>query len=259
MRRVGLFSLLLLSGLALAVWACNVAHVGQKTPGPIDTGITNTVQAKLFEDPTLKAREIHVSSQNGVVTLTGMVNSNLEIVAVERLATQASGVTQVIDQLVVSPPPAAQAPGSAPPVQQARSAQHRIKRARRLEDIAATRATKPLTNQAAASVARSPASTPPKPAEVVRVTPPPPPPPPRVIVPAGMVVRVQMIDSIDSKHNHPGEEFAATLAAPVVAGPTVGTGSSPRRRARRITPSLTPTWRGASRIDRPWPSNSTTR
>ena len=249
MRRVGLFSLLLLSGLALAVWACNVAHVGQKTPGPIDTAITNAVQAKLFEDPTLKAREIHVSSQNGVVTLTGMVNSNVERLAVERLANQASGVTQVIDQLVVSPPPAAQAPGSAPPVQQARSAQHRIKRARRLEDIAATRATKPLTNHAAASVARSPASTPPKPAEVVRVTPPPPPPPPRVIVPAGMVVRVQMIDSIDSKHNHPGEEFAATLAAPVVAGPTVVFPQGGDARVRLVEAQQSGRFRGSSALE----------
>ncbi len=55
----------------------------------------------------------------------------------------------------------------------------------------------------------------------MRVTPPPPPSPPRLTVPAGIVVRVQMIDSIDSKHNHPGDEFAVTLAAPVVAGAKV--------------------------------------
>jgi BON domain len=249
MRRVRLFSPVLLSALALAFWACNVAHVGQKTPGPDDTAITTAVQAKLFEDPTLKAREIRVISQNGIVTLSGTVESNVERLAVERLAHQASGVTQVIDQLVVTAPPAAQAPPTAPPVQQARSAQHRIEPARRRENVAATHAAKPLTNDVAVSAARSPASTPPKPAEVVRVTPPPPPPPPPVTVPAGMVVRVQMIDSIDSKHNHPGDEFAATLAAPVVAGPKVVFPQGADARVRLVEAQQSGRFRGSSALE----------
>ncbi len=35
-------------------------------------------------------------------------------------------------------------------------------------------------------------------------------------IPAGTRITVQMIDSVDSARNHPGEEFAATLANPVV-------------------------------------------
>ena len=38
---------------------------------------------------------------------------------------------------------------------------------------------------------------------------------------AGTVVTVQMIDPVDSGRNHVGEEFAATVAAPVVVGDTV--------------------------------------
>jgi hypothetical protein len=37
-----------------------------------------------------------------------------------------------------------------------------------------------------------------------------------VTIPAGTVITVRMIDSIDSSRNRPGEEFAATVDAPVV-------------------------------------------
>jgi hypothetical protein len=37
-------------------------------------------------------------------------------------------------------------------------------------------------------------------------------------VPAGTVITVRMIDSVDSKTSRPGDEFAATVAEPVVVG-----------------------------------------
>jgi hypothetical protein len=40
-------------------------------------------------------------------------------------------------------------------------------------------------------------------------------------VPAGSVLTVRMIDSIDSRKNQPGEEFDATVDTPVVSGSTV--------------------------------------
>ena len=115
MHRLRPLLLVLIAAFATTFWACNAAHLGQRNPGPDDTVIMNAVQSKLFEDPALKVREIHVTSQNGVVTLTGAVNSNIERLAVERLANQASGVTQVIDQIVVSAPPMAQAPSTGRP------------------------------------------------------------------------------------------------------------------------------------------------
>lgn len=44
------------------------------------------IQSKLFEDSPLKTRDVRVSSQDGVVTLSGIVNTDLEKAAVERIA-----------------------------------------------------------------------------------------------------------------------------------------------------------------------------
>lgn len=40
-------------------------------------------------------------------------------------------------------------------------------------------------------------------------------------IPAGTVITVRMIDSVDSQHNRPGDEFDATVAEPVVVGDRV--------------------------------------
>ena len=40
-------------------------------------------------------------------------------------------------------------------------------------------------------------------------------------LPAGTLITVQMIDSVDSKSNRPGDEFAGTVAEPVVEGDRV--------------------------------------
>jgi len=82
-----------------------------------DATIVSDIQAKLFDDSVLKARDIHVTSQDGVVTLSGTVNTDLEKAAVDRIASHESGVKKVVDGLTVSgssATPAATA-ASAPP------------------------------------------------------------------------------------------------------------------------------------------------
>ena len=82
-----------------------------------DSTIVSDIQAKLFDDSVLKARDIHVTSQDGVVTLSGTVNTDLEKAAVDRIASHESGVKKVVDGLTVSgssATPAATA-ASAPP------------------------------------------------------------------------------------------------------------------------------------------------
>lgn len=62
----------------------------------------------------------------------------------------------------------------------------------------------------------APASPPP-----AAAAPPPPAPPapqPHVTIPAGAVVTVRMVDSIDSSKNTAGQDFAATLDSPILAG-----------------------------------------
>jgi hypothetical protein len=222
---------------------CNALKVGQSTD---DKAVTTQIQAKLFDDSVLKTRDIHVASDKGTVTLTGTVGTNLEKAAAERIAGQADGVKIVVNQLVVSSAPTAESPAGmqpaqtaeatppqVPPPTAARTERPRASGRRRHaassssdqttadetsapEPLAASQP--PLAAQAAppATVAAAPppAAPPSPPAPVVK-------PPEQITIPAGTVFSVRMIDSIDSAQNHAGDEFAATLGAPVVVGDRV--------------------------------------
>jgi len=73
--------------------------------GVTDDTIVSDINAKLWEDRILKTLDVRVSSEDGVVTLRGKVNTQLQRAAVEHMAKTEKGVRQVIDQLTVSPPP----------------------------------------------------------------------------------------------------------------------------------------------------------
>jgi beta-barrel assembly-enhancing protease len=85
------------------------AAMAERVPAPsgqaavTDNTIVSDLNAALWQDTTLKTLDIRVSSEGGVVTLAGKVNTKLEKAAVERLATGEKGVRQVIDHLTVSP------------------------------------------------------------------------------------------------------------------------------------------------------------
>ena len=90
----------------LLLGACNGFKLFQSTD---DKTITTSIQAKLFSDPVLKTRDVHVDSRNGIVTLSGTVGTDLEKAAVEQIATQEDGVKKVVNLLGVasaSSPPA---------------------------------------------------------------------------------------------------------------------------------------------------------
>ncbi|HTV54869.1 MAG TPA: M48 family metalloprotease [Terriglobia bacterium] len=87
------------------------AAMAERVPTPsgeaavTDNTIVSDLNGALWQDTTLKTLDIRVSSEGGVVTLTGKVNTRLEKAAVERLAQGEKGVLQVVDHLTVSPPP----------------------------------------------------------------------------------------------------------------------------------------------------------
>ena len=87
-----------------------------------DSTIVSDIQAKLFDDSVLKTRDIHVTSQDGVVTLSGTVNTDLEKAAVDRIASRESGVKKVVDGLTVSGSSAAPASGASAPASSSSSA-----------------------------------------------------------------------------------------------------------------------------------------
>ena len=67
-----------------------------------DQTITSDIEAKLFQDSVLKTRDLHVKTENGVVTLSGNVHTDLEKSAVDRIASTEPGVKQVVDSLIVA-------------------------------------------------------------------------------------------------------------------------------------------------------------
>jgi hyperosmotically inducible protein len=95
--------------LALGAAGC-AADKGRLTAaeprGPVqttaDAGITAKVKTALAADGLVKARKIDVDTVNGVVQLSGTVDSMAEKERALSLARNISGVTQVIDNLKTS-------------------------------------------------------------------------------------------------------------------------------------------------------------
>jgi BON domain len=182
--------------LGLALSGCSVF---KSTSTPNDEAIVSSIQSKLYQDPVLKTRDVRVVSQQGVVVLSGTVGSDQEKSTVEQFAHSAGGVKQVIDELAVSgsDQPAAQAPEQPEP-----------------------RTTRRRSRAVGES---SPSPEPPAqtPAPVVQAPPAssqsyaPPPPPVDVTIPAGTVITVRLVDSIDSSINQAGDEVAATVDSPI--------------------------------------------
>lgn len=67
-----------------------------------DPGITTAVKSKMAADDTVKAYQIDVDTQEGVVTLTGTVASTAARDRAVQLATETDGVTRVEDRLTVN-------------------------------------------------------------------------------------------------------------------------------------------------------------
>jgi hypothetical protein len=205
---------------------------------PDDKATTTQIQAKLFDDPVLKTRDIRVTSDKGTVTLTGTVGTELEKAAVERIAGQAGGVKAVVNQLVVSSAPAAPAPAM-PPAQtaeatppplpapgtarseRARTSARRHPAARASSDEVSAQGA-PAANPPAMTAQAAPPVAAPAPAPAPAAPPAPAvKPPEQITIPSGTVFSVRTIDSIDSSQSRAGDEFAATIETPVVVGDRV--------------------------------------
>jgi osmotically-inducible protein OsmY len=67
-----------------------------------DTGITTSVKSKLAADTTVKAHQIDVDTSKGVVTLTGVVDTQAAKAQAVSIARNTNGVTDVVDHMTVS-------------------------------------------------------------------------------------------------------------------------------------------------------------
>jgi hyperosmotically inducible protein len=76
-----------------------------------DSGVTTSVKTRLMADELVKARNINVDTRDHVVTLTGTVQSAAEEAKALQIARSTSGVTDVVDNIVIAP---SNEPGAAP-------------------------------------------------------------------------------------------------------------------------------------------------
>jgi osmotically-inducible protein OsmY len=71
-------------------------HAGRKTAvAASDTALTTKVKANIFKEPDLKSMAIHVETENGVVMLSGFVDSKAEAEKAVKVAKNVDGVTSV--------------------------------------------------------------------------------------------------------------------------------------------------------------------
>jgi hyperosmotically inducible periplasmic protein len=85
--------------------ACSLAltALAQDEPGErADASITRSVQDAILAVPALKAMDIRVETQRGIVRLTGFVNSIADIAQADRIVRRVQGVGGVRNDLRVS-------------------------------------------------------------------------------------------------------------------------------------------------------------
>jgi osmotically-inducible protein OsmY len=88
-------------GAELGEKAAAAANKVAETVG--EAAITTKIKAKMALDDSVKARAIDVSTQETVVTLSGTVQTPAERARAVALARETSGVTKVVDRIVVQP------------------------------------------------------------------------------------------------------------------------------------------------------------
>ena len=82
--------------------AANTEQAANKATGMVgDAAITGQVKAAMIAEPGLKSMQIDVDTKNGIVTLTGAVDSAANKDRAVQLAQNVSGVLSVVDNMTV--------------------------------------------------------------------------------------------------------------------------------------------------------------
>lgn len=229
--RLKLFRLIaiLLPAAALFTVACNKAQTRT------DTQVASDIQGKVNADPAVRNKQIAVLAGNGVVTLSGSVNSDAERNAVASDAATVAGVRTVVNNLVVQPADASAAqnelqslatseqPSPAPTQPPASQPANTTRGVSTRKPSAARQSANQASGLTQADAMAQQGNTPeltqrdaPEPAQSAPPPPPPAPAPPQPItVPDGTVLAVRMLDTLDSETSNPGDAFRATLNSPV--------------------------------------------
>jgi hyperosmotically inducible protein len=91
-----------LAGVPLAITGCAVAH-HQETAGQYarDKEIAARIKTALYADPGVKGSEVKVTSLNGVVQLSGFVQTAEAKQRAEQIAATTPGVLKVYNDLIL--------------------------------------------------------------------------------------------------------------------------------------------------------------
>ena len=183
--------------------------------GRSDAQIATEVQGKINSDSAIPNKQINVQSSNGVVTLSGTVNTDMERMTVASDAAQVGGVKTVVNNLQVT---SAQASGQQAATLSQEEANSVVPPAAQAAAPRRARATPRRPAAATSAAASTPAvtlSAPPAPAPAP-AAPAGPPPITALTIPEGTQLSIRLIDEISSEKNKPGDVFHATMDTPII-------------------------------------------
>ncbi len=207
-----------LISLTLVALGCN--RMGSRS----DSQIASDVQNKIFSDSNVPDKQITITANKGVVTLSGTVSNDAVRAAVSTDAAQVDGVKTVVNNLEVgattasnfppqqgtnNPPQTQTNPGPSTdtyPATTARARQRSNPRGNRDYSDNGMRTTAPSDNGSAANTVSENTAPPP---------PPPPPPPQKITVPAGTQFSIRVNEEVNSEKAQVGDTFHGSIAAPV--------------------------------------------
>lgn len=183
-----------------------------RAPARTDAQVAAEVQGKIVRDSKIGSREIGVQAEQGVVTLTGAVFSDEERTLAAADAATVDGVKTVINNMVVQPPRVAGAPlAEEPPVPQPTSGP-----SRKLRAAKSNFGGLPKANPDPSSATVNAPPVPPADPVAAQATPPPPLSLKNFTIPAGTQLTVRLNGGLDTERNQVGDQFHATLSAPIV-------------------------------------------
>ncbi len=193
---------------------------GKAPDAPDDISLNTAIQKRIQSDPGLAGQPLQASVQNGVVTLSGNVDSPAAKSLAANDVAEIAGVHEVINNLalgvppttpaaVVTPPPAAVKTIPAPHTQARVNPEPTYRQPAPIDrrDPQNTQNQQPQ-NDSLPTPSRQP---PPPPAPVVR----------NVTVPAGTGLSVRITQTLDSQTTQPGTSFSGVLASDVIVDDAV--------------------------------------
>jgi hypothetical protein len=203
------FSLSFLSAFLVLVLGAGIACNQVQSKANKDTQINNAVQSKFSQDSGLQDKQLTVQTADGVVTIAGTVQNQVQRDAASSKAASVDGVKQVINDIQIAPPPD-QTASAPPPIEEPAQRAKPKASAPRKRKAPASAKTEPAPVKTASAA----------PAPIVQATPapstpPPPPPPQKVTIPSGTTLAVRLVDTIDSEKSQAGQTFHATLDSPL--------------------------------------------